>query len=58
MIGETETRDTKLLGINRGSGRQVDGGRGVDRTGETEAEVWTHKKDNQMGTTGAIATFR
>ena len=35
-IGEPETRDAKLLGTNRGPMRQVEGGRGGERTRATE----------------------
>ena len=35
--GEPETCDAKLIGTGMDYGRQVKGGRGVERKGETEA---------------------
>ena len=37
-VGETETHNEKILGNEKGSGRQVEGSRGRERMGATEAE--------------------
>ena len=40
------------------AGRQVEGGRGGERMGEMEAEVWTCGRDNPQGPKSTLTTLR